>query len=316
MKTISILCLAVFLGASIQVCAQDAKVGINTRDPKDIFHINVDADDFGNNSLKDDLLFRVNNNNEANLVIGTDESGQFPDKSEASLELKDEHKALLLNRIKLEKSSSGLIISPLLAPLLGMMLYNNDPLKNVPNGIYLNLSGENSWQQWMKMIDAPGAITDSNIKEIKTVRANGSSGNLLATGTVPSQVSAIVDGDEFTITETGRYVFAFRLYGAKNGSTSRGMGEFTLCVCKGGAPFADDKVIAKKPFVAIGANGAIWMTYTPTLVTDLIEAGTSVSVWIQRGDSDNVGGWGLTGSNVRVGDKSANRTSFTYWKLK
>jgi hypothetical protein len=345
------LCLAA-MAAGMQLCAQNAKVGINTGNPQGIFHIDGQKD---NNTVtpynNNDLLFRLNNNGEANLVVG---GTSLSTAGSASLELNDPNKAILLNRVALDTETGNPFTSA--SSREGMMVYNT----NIP-GIFLNAGG--SWQQWIKIVDVAATTGNSNIMDIG-YKANENGVPNSTTAQPPSDNSANVaqytggaisnvtpttctDGDpntntvliplrnakadknaeaegtpDISIPENGRYVFAFRLYGAVNingnntaqtTSVNSAYGNFHIYIINNttGGKLLNEKEIV---MVRTGNTNARWTTYSFTMVTPLVKKGDKISI---RVGQDQMSKARLALVAMPKGyDITCNRTSFTYWKLK
>lgn len=297
-RYIQFLCFTVL---SIGVCT--AQVGINTKSPLNIFNIDVLGNNpvvnpQNSNNLKDDLIFRLNANSEANLVIGGETLSSV---GRASLELNDPNKALLLNRVSLQSASD---ITTIASPRDGMIVYNTSANgageDAVTPGIYLNMD-----QTWLRLMDTETA--GGTAAKIGELAGNNNqqyqAGALSDATTGANAVKLPIDGGDIVISEAGRYIFSFRLYGAMGGTAV--YGDYYLYLFKQNG--ATEELLTSMRMIVVKGSGA-WATYTPVMVTPHLEAGDTIIVRFGRVGSQT---WGLV-KNPRT---TANRTSFVYWKM-
>lgn len=279
-----------------------AQVGIKTERPIKILNIDV----LGNNplinpqssdKLKDDLIFRLNTNSEANLIIG---GGELSRENEASLELNDPNKALLLNRVPLKSTSD---ISTVASPRDGMVLYNTSTdgtsKDAVTPGVYMNIS-----RKWVRLADkenkAPGEASN-----IRNLSADTSSGLLTNVSTGVGANKLNIFGGDIVVPDAGRYFFVFRLYGPM----IRGLqyGDYFLYLFKKNNSGAEE-LLNKVEMVVIKTSNSTFATYSPMMSTSFLEEGDIITIKIGH-QSGPV--WTLRADSKTV----ANRTSFVYWKI-
>ena len=294
-RHIYLLCLAFLLAGT---CT--AQVGIGTTNPVGILNIDI----LKNNSpiptgsqLKDDLIFRLNTNNEANLVIGGE-----PLNKETSLELNAPDKALLLNRVALTDVSD---INTVPSPRDGMMVYNTNAggsgEEDVMPGTYLNMNNE-----WMRLTDytASGTSTVSKIGAL--------TGNVLATPvtnkTTGAGASQFPLSQSIIINNAGRYVFSFRLYGGMS-ITGQVCDDYYLYLFR---KTGSTEVLLSRIDMVVGkgSSNSAYNTYFPIMQTPYLNLNDEVIIKIGR--RNGAQNWTLRGStNVN----EANRTTFVYWKM-
>lgn len=297
-KYIQFLCLVVL---SIGTCT--AQIGINTENPIKIFNIDVLGNNplfnpQASNNLKDDLIFRLNVNSEANLVLGGE---TLSTEREASLELNDPNKALLLNRVSLKSVSDATTVT---SPREGMMVYNTSTSGTeeeiVTPGIYLSMN-----RQWSRLRDKES--TGGTASKIGELAGNNNqqyaSGLLSDIGTGAGATKLPLNGGDIVISEAGRYIFNFRLYGAISGTVV--YGDFYLYLFKQNG--ATEELLTSMNMIVVKGAGN-WATYTPVMVTPHLEAGDIIIIRFGRVGATS---WGLV-KNPRT---SANCTSFVYWKM-
>lgn len=290
----------------IAIAALPAQVGINTVSPIGIFNIdalgnNPASNPHTSNRLNDDIIFRVNQNNEANLIVG---GSTLSSASEASLELNETNKAMLLNRVSL---SNAVDVTTVDSPQDGMIVYNtstsgSDDDMVVPS-VYMNQ--KKRWLKFSEYVESPASTS-----KILTLSANQTSTLLtnpdLGTGALSLRFNNL---NEIPIAEDGRYIFTFRLYGGRslNTASSYGYGEYYLYLFRSNG---GNETLISKTQMAILEGYSTFYTYTPTLFTPFLSKGESVIVKI--GHISNTRKWTLIAGNHNV----ANHTSLVFWKLK
>jgi hypothetical protein len=295
-------------------------VGINTGEPYGIFDVSIEENNTNTTLNNDDLIFRKNENSEANLIIG----GQtFEPSNYISLELKDDHKAMLLNRVEI---TPGIINSQ--RP--GMIVFNTGG-SFIP-GIYLNMG--NSWQQWVRLVDMPGQSTNSKIATFEfATGVSGNSDNPLAVNTnnnnkiddgqglysnlytIPDRTAAVSNAGRIKyidIDSDGRYIFSLRIYGPMSSGVQYGHCYFYLFR----GPNDDNSLVqlTQKEIVLVKGAGA-WGTYNIVMVSPLLNAGDRI--WLKIGKaSDSSSNLGLVTQPTTYDYPRCNRSSLIFWKLK
>lgn len=325
----------IILGIAVSTLSVFGQVGVNTTKGIEIF--NVDA--LGNNpvtnpqsasTLNDDVIFRLNNNNNnANLVIG---GSSLSPKGSASLELNATDKALLLNRVALKSAQDDETVAD---PIEGMMVYNTaiageTPYEVTP-GLYIFQS--NLWTRMRDVADT-GASNVATIRDMATSTGSSNAGYNagILTDPVTGQGSAAINfynsnigtdtsaPDHVVIPESGRYIFSFKLYGrplntAGNvpGRRRFTYGEYGIYLYKVEAGGAE--TLISKSFMTIMDIGNSFFTYTPTLLTPMLNTGDQIRIkagYVLRPDNYV---WRLVGASPTNRGKVANRTSLAFWKL-
>ena len=292
-RYIYFLCLAIFLAGT---CT--AQVGIGTGNPVGILNVDI----LKNNSLiplgsqlKDDLIFRLNANNEANLVVG----GQ-PLNKETSLELNAPDKALLLNKVSLTGISD---ITTVPSPRDGMMVYNTNTggsgEEEVTPGTYLNM--DSKWTRF----GAPTSGT-STVSKIGVLTANVSAG-VVADKTIGTGAASFPLSQSIIISDPGQYVFSFRLYGPM-ASTGQNCDDYYLYLFK---KTNSTEVLLSMIDMVVGkgSSNSANNTYFPTMQTPYLSQNDEVIIKIGRRNGAPT--WTLTGTTT----VQANRTTLVYWKI-
>lgn len=294
-RHIYFLCLAFLLAGT---CT--AQVGIGTTNPVGILNIDI----LKNNSpiptgsqLKDDLIFRLNTNNEANLVIGGE-----PLNKETSLELNAPDKALLLNRVALTDVSD---INTVPSPRDGMMVYNTNAggsgEEDVMPGTYLNMNNE-----WMRLTDYTASGT-STVSKIGALTGNVSA-TPVTNKTTGAGASQFPLSQSIIINNAGRYVFSFRLYGGMS-ITGQVCDDYYLYLFR---KTGSTEVLLSRIDMVVGkgSSNSAYNTYFPIMQTPYLNLNDEVIIKIGR--RNGAQNWTLRGStNVN----EANRTTFVYWKM-
>jgi hypothetical protein len=293
-RYIYILCLAVL---STGICT--AQIGIGTVNPVGILNVDI----LKNNSptptgsqLKDDLIFRLNTNNEANLVIGGE-----PLNKEASLELNAPDKALLLNKVALTSVEDS---STVPSPRDGMMVYNTNAggsgEEDVMPGTYLNMNKE-----WIRLADhiVSGTSTASKIGAL-TSNISATPVTNKATG---AGATTFILNQSIIINNAGRYVFSFRLYGGMS-ITGQVCDDYYLYLFK--KTGATEVLLSRIDMVVgKGSSSSTNNTYFPIMQTPYLNLNDEVIIKIGR--RNGAQNWTLQGSATLI----ANRTTFVYWKM-
>lgn len=290
--------LLVFL--STDICT--AQVGIGTENP--IGLLNVDASKNNTSSLlnvefKDDLIFKLNINKEANLVIGGS-----PSEKETSLELNATNKALLLNRVALKSVSDKITIT---ASRNGMLVYNTNTAGEhrdaVTPGSYINMNGE-----WLRLVDKASHETNISASGIGELTTNVSVGEITDISTGAGAVEFPLY-QNIVINEDGWYVFSFRLYGSQGSSTSQSVDDYYLYLFKKNG---DSEELLNRIDMVIGRarSNSTYNTYFPIMHTPYLNVNDEII--IKMGRRYGADHWTLRGSSNKL---EANRTSFVYWKI-
>jgi hypothetical protein len=319
-RYIQFLCLAVLLAGT---CT--AQVGIGTANPVGILNVDILKDNplpptLSGSELKDDLIFRLNTNNEANLVIGG-----APLNKEASLELNDPEKALLLNRVALQRILDAITVP---SPRDGMIVYNTNTSDingtgpgtsegDVIPGTYLHMDDE-----WLRLVDnvGGGTSTASKIGSLISYMPNGTPGASASASEVADKMTgagafSLPLNQSVIIDNPGRYVFSFRLYGQMSNSGSIVTGQvcddYYLYLFKKANGSSTEVLLSRIDMVVSkGSSNSGFATYFPVIQTPYLSSGDEVIIKIGRrpGATD----WQLYGgANVN----NANRTTFVYWKI-
>ena len=176
MKKNIIFILALFSSSSI-VCGQ---VGINTENPQATLHV------------------------EGNQYVSTITKvggGTTNYNTSASLELGDEHKAFLPNRVDLKGAGDDETIPD---PVAGMVVYNTNSSPSLPSGLTY-FDGE----QWSRL------VTELELSKKSTLNVRNllTSADLPVGEAWPQPDNIELDFGKIEIAEDGNYVFQLRLYG-------------------------------------------------------------------------------------------------------
>lgn len=284
-----------------------AQVGIKTDNPIKILNVDAQGDNPSVNpqnsdKLKDDLIFRLNKNSEANLVIGGKE---LSPEREASLELNDPNKALLLNRVALT-SASDLTTVPL--PSDGMIIYNTATSgvgeEAVSPGTYMNVN-----KRWLRLVDKE-IVSGGQTSNIKNIVENVSSTKLSDETTGANAIKIGITGGDIVVPEAGRYLFVFRLYGQIATNTTVRYGDYYIYLFKKKGGIGAEVLMDKTRMTVVKANGKFG-TYSPMLTTTYLDKGDVIIIRFGHTGPDTQV-WKLISSQ----DMVANRTSFAYWLIK
>lgn len=190
MKKKILLLMGIF---SLGILMLNAQMGINTKNPQGIFHIDALGNTTGATNTKDDIIIASDGNIGVSMAIGG-----LPIKG-TSISLHSINKGFVPNRVAL---TSTLDIATVPAPTAGMVVYNTLSSGSYPNntlpGYYLYV--EDKW----KRLRTNAYLGVSETRTLKT-----------AVTTISTTVSGdgpILDFGNLTIFEDGAYAFSFNVF--------------------------------------------------------------------------------------------------------
>lgn len=282
-----------------------AQVGINTNNMQGVFHI----DALGNNTITgiptvdqmtDDIVIAANVATGLNVSVG----GKISSNSSAQLALLDPNKALLMNRVAL----AGLRdITTIPNPPVGTIVYNTVISGTYPDNIvpgYYYFNGV-VWYKWQYgRVDSELSQRDL-LEDCYSLEVTG------LNDVNSSEQAALADFGTIQISETGTYIFSFRLYGTPTLNSSGDTAPtFTrsinyLYMMKNGSEKVEEMEI--NVVSPVGGIASAY-THTATLQVLLTEDDT---VTFRLGHGLGWYGWKL----IANPDVRANKTSLIYWKI-
>jgi hypothetical protein len=234
--------------------------------------------------------------------------------SSAQLELADNNKGFLPNRVVLTSST---VKAPVTNAVEGMLVYNTATVaaQGLKPGFYY-------WRgtNWQRLVDEipPTSINLLDLStEIKSKVVPGSAAEQVLAGTeLLWSSSAGTNIRHITMPEDGSYAFSFRLYGAIDASTIQTIYYYLTLVKNGSETGTDGLVVdnAEMDITYIPPNGTSGTgnvnTYSITLSCKVL-AGDKISVRLSHFQGTNRV-WTL---RARPGAGNAARTSMVWWKL-
>jgi len=210
----------------------------------------------------------------------------------AQMELADNNKGLLLNRVALTSPS---VRAPVSNATAGMMVYNTTPNASLTPGVYY-WNGVN----WIRMVtEVPSS--ELNMRDLQKETAT-LVGNQFGTG------GSLLDFGSIIIPEDGSYAFNFRFYGTIGALTQT----ITWCFYYLSAWLDNETTpvdIAEINIYVGNLNKP--STYSIALGVKA-KAGQKVTFKMSHGNSTPNNPWTLKSS---PGGSNANRTSMIWWKL-
>ncbi|SHF18710.1 hypothetical protein [Dysgonomonas macrotermitis] len=283
MKNLLILSVLFFL-----VLNSYSQVGINTSNPRGVFHIDGNGDNASTPTvaqLKNDLIAQVDANGEMYVNMGSEghTSSQFG--------LYDTNKALGLNRVALTSTTD---ITTVPSPGKGLFVYDT-------NTNYMHYY---SGYMWLRIEDTPYENT--------SVRTN----NLLERAySLPHTPTGIAEGTllkftstgTITIDEKGSYGFSIRLYGGPGTFTPTPANKtYYVYMTKAGSTSILD-CIQIDLYVYTGRP----ISYTATFYADL-EANDEVCFYWAHDQATTTTCYLVHSTEGAI---NSNRASMLYWKF-
>ena len=290
MNTRFLLCLFYLLVFEVSF----AQVGINTKSPQGIFHIDVLGDTDETSNKMDDLIIETDGGDGINMSL----SG-IPNKS-ASLSLNAPNKALRLNQIKLNSPLGSDPLNSIKNPTEGMLIYNtvNSGVypDNVRRGPYIFKGG--NWQQLMYFYDNTDMgkfvleIDNSSIK--KCTKTSFDISDFLTSATLLNfrKEGALNVSTELILTSNAAYGVALDFVGSTTNTASKwALGSFYVAavdVTDSSNPFVLD-IVQITPVFAAGNSKTVYST----ILGFNGDIDTKISIMICQ-SADNLKGWALT----------------------
>lgn len=287
MKYITLLILSIVVLSPVF-----GQIGINTQNPKGVFHIDAKGD----NSVLNDLLVTTDGLGGVNMGLGA-----IPTIS-SQLTLSDTNKALRLNRVAL-KSIIDKVTIP--APQRGLIVYNTTINESLTEAIYYY-----SGYRWVRLETTPydGEIINQRNLFVgaKTEPISGNDVIAGKHGGVELQFTNI-EGEGIKVLEDGSYAFAFRLYGSPNKFTNATeKGRFYIFMVRK----SDSKLLDSAELDILIYSGRP-ISYTIALAA-ILEKNDHVLFYLAHIAGANYT-WAFGSSSATA--VNANRTSMIYWKF-
>lgn len=299
----------------------ESQIGINTIAPKGIIDINTGSED----SIKDDVIIKINSTGEANVIIGGIDDTSLTDNT--SLALNDSTKGLLLNVVSLKSTNDTVTI---VDPLNGMIVYNThasdteeaSDVFNVKPGLYFHQ--DNLWRRLYSTMrisrNAVAYIRDlgtvSNVSAIGTDNffqptqyitdiETGAGATTLYTR-LPSTDNTEKGSSSFEVPESGSFVFIIRWYGHPYARTTAVVTDYNYYayIFKSGESTPLTYTLVK-PWLTSNFSTSFSIMATPHL-----EKGDVIEIRIGQEDPAQAAEWRLISHEKGL----ANRTSFVYFK--
>ncbi|MBD8346476.1 hypothetical protein [Dysgonomonas sp. HGC4] len=279
-----------FISCLLLVGLLNAQVGINTKVPLGVFHL----DGKGNTSaspidaeLRDDVIMIASNNGGINVSIGG-----LP-KLGASLSLDSPNKAFLPNRVPL----TGLYDQTTVAnPRKSMIVYNTAEAGTVPANV----------TPGYYMYDGASWVRLSTTAYSRFVKTLGLKANVAtkASSVINYATSSVLNFGDLTIYESGSYAYTFQLSGTTDTHTQFLMGAtYHLYIMRkrfnDAAYTVADYAEITLPVYATGEN----VTTSITLGC-IAKVGDNIQIRVGHG-----------GTIPRVWTLAKDMTTLMYWKL-
>lgn len=246
--------LSVSISLALSLLIAHAQVGINTQNPRGIFHVDGKGDTSGTANLSDDLIVASDGGNGVNVALGGAPIGG------SSVALYSNKKGFLPNRVELKSATD---ITTVANPQEGMVVYNITasgayPDATVP-GYYIY-----NGTRWKRLMTAnyTGAAEVLTLKKsVSTVPVT----SITSISTFP-----ILDFGDITIYNDGAYAFSFNIYATSSTTTvSQGItqGVIYIYIYKKGVGDSDYTLLKTVPvYPALFPNG---QSFTITAITGL-----------------------------------------------
>lgn len=296
MKNLLILSALLFL-----VLNSFSQVGINTNNPRGVFHIDGNGDNASTPTvaqLKNDLIAKVDANGEMYVNMGSEghTSSQFG--------LYDTNKALGLNRVALTSTTD---ITTVPSPGKGLFVYDNNT-----NYMYYY-----SGYMWLRIEDTPyentsvrtynlltnDAATPTNPNQSIQVFSKAHTPN----GTADGALMKFTSTGTIPIDEKGSYGFSIRLYGGPGAFTPTPANKtYYVYMTKAGSNSILDCIQ-----IDLYAYTGRPISYTATFYADL-EANDEVCFYWAHNQATTTTCYLVVAASGAV---NANRTSLLYWKF-
>lgn len=216
-------------------------------------------------------------------------------KNSAQLELSDDDKGILINKVSLQ----GLNIpTPITDIETGLMVYNTNTIE--AEGM---APGFHYWDgtRWLMLSAKAPQPLGMNLTNLQ-VNCTSTGGNANT-----SDKGTIIDLGEINIPDDGAYAFTFRLYGKLETSPATGAAGYYYL-----ALLADGVIIDSVELDLIKASNTTALSATTSLM-GLLKAGQKIEFRLTHHTSSPYP-WTLN-AIPSAGAKSANRTSMLWWKL-
>ncbi len=195
-----------------------SQVGINTKTPQGIFHIDGKGNTSGTANIKDDIIVASDGASGVNVAIGG-----IPTKG-ASIALYSNNKGFVPNVVKL---ASALDVTAVSEPVTGMVVYNPEASGTYPDNTlpgYYMYNGT----RW-KRLRTQAYLGVSETRTLKTAVTTAS------TTTTTADAAPSLDFGDITIYEDGAYAFSFNVYAkSSTGALAQGItrGVFYIHILK------------------------------------------------------------------------------------
>lgn len=227
-------------------------------------------------------------------TVGTNNKigGTTTINTSAQLELADNNKAFLPNRVPLTSATDNVTVPN---PVNGMMVYNTAsvPAQGLSSGYYYWRDGS-----WNRLVDKIPQTT-LNLRDLQTATTSS------ANDANNTDKGALMNFGTIVIPEDGSYAFTFRLYGTISPRpTTIGTSIFYYIALMSGTTIKDSAEMD-----LVSGTGSV-LTYSITLGATF-QAGQVVTFRLSNHPSSAYP-WALTS---RPNTTAANRTSMVWWKL-
>lgn len=285
-----------FLFLTLYYIQPQAQVGINTTNPKGIFHINGNVNDITSSSFADDFIVSVDAGGEVITSIG---SGLV---TSAQMALGSTNKALHLNNVALTSPQD---ITTVPAPSKGLLVYNTTVNADLVEGVYF-FNGQ-IWVRWEATRYVGTAIKINNLLEGKQITQSTN----VSTG-AGATLLKFTPTSSITIPEKGAFAFSLRLYGGESGANTPAQTTayyYIYLIRK-----KDNKVMDSAELDIFIMKGRP-ISYTVALSGNF-EKNDEVEIRLAGNRiSTGHGGWTLGGTGNSTTAVNANRTSLVWWRL-
>lgn len=267
-----------------------AQIGIYTENPLGIFHVDAGRDNSATpttTQLLNDVVAKISTTGSINLGIG----GVPSDNTQ--LDLLAPNKGLLFNKVALTSLTD---ITTIPNPEKGTVVYNTAYINNMNEGYYY-FDGS----KWNIMRSSKMGTTRLNL--LSNVASTSVTTETVSIGRYDGTQLPFTLTKSITISNAGRYVFMFNLYGSSAGGGVPGL--YYLFLVKKGNPSTLLDGMTMTPFLEATFS-------QPACLAGTFEEGDEAEIYLAH-NSANAVPWTLIASTSIPSVIAA--TSVFYWKL-
>ena len=282
----------------------NAQVGVNTKSPLGMFHIDAS----GNNSvlpsaleLRDDFIVKSDGGLGVGIGIGT-----IPAEG-ASVDLASSNKGLSLNEVALTGVGD---LSTVPSPVQGMMVFNTSTNSELYPGICVFNGLSNRWEQMAftketNLVQIAVSLYDVTTTSVTASQINAGeySGVSIPFAPLGSATTGI------KIMESGTYAFALNLMGMVNTNITEQTHLYLFMMRKSDMTIMDATALG----VLFMNNPPQYKQSATAILSSELEAGDELEFLISH-NLETPHSWTLYGGAISTAGRY-NKTSLSYWKL-